>query len=89
MITNFGYSIAIVGIVDFQHSNSDFTTLRVPDPLVHVVPSMKLSDLELLPSPLPDSIVFSLLALVRTIFYITDSKHSWNVHNIRTDARYR
>ena len=37
--TNFGYSIAIVGIVVFQHSNSDFIKLRVPDPLVHVVPS--------------------------------------------------
>ena len=32
---------------------------------------MKLSDLEHLPSLLPDAIVFSLLAFVRAIFYTT------------------
>ena len=42
---------------------------------------MKLSDLELLPSPLQDAIVFSLLALVRAIFYTTLTA---NVHG--TDA---
>ena len=42
---------------------------------------MKLSDLELLPSPLPDAIVFSLLALVRAIFYTTLTA---NIHE--TDA---
>ena len=42
---------------------------------------MKLSDLKLLPSPLPDVIVFSLFALVRAIFYITLTA---NVH--ATDA---
>ena len=42
---------------------------------------MKLSDLELLPSPLPDAIVSSLLALVRAIFYIILTA---NVHG--TDA---
>ena len=42
---------------------------------------MKLSDLELLLSPLPDAIVFSLLALVRAIFYTTLTA---NIHG--TDA---
>ena len=42
---------------------------------------MKLSDLELLLSPLPDAIVFSLLAVVRAIFYTTLTP---NVHG--TDA---
>ena len=42
---------------------------------------MKLSDLELLPSPLPDAIAFSLLALVRAIFHTTLTA---NIHG--TDA---
>ena len=40
---------------------------------------MKFSDLELLPSLLQDAIVFSLLALVRAIFYTTQTA---NVHGM-------
>ena len=78
-ITNFGYSIAIVGIVVFQHSNSDFTKLRVPDPLVHMVPSNE--TFRSRASTVSTAIVFLLLALVRTIFYTTLTA---NVHG--TDA---
>ena len=34
-----------MGIVVFQHSNSDIAKLRVPDPLVHVVPLVEKNSL--------------------------------------------
>ena len=89
-ITNFGYSIAIVGIVVFQHSNSDFTKLRVPDSLVHVVPSNEtFRSRASTVSTARCHCVFTACACESHLLYHSDSKHSWNGRNIRTDARYQ
>ena len=87
-ITNFGYSIAIVGIVVFQHS--DFTKLRVPDPLVHVVPSNETFRSRASPvSTARCHCVFTACTCEGHLLYHSDSKCSWNGRNIRTDARYQ
>ena len=80
-IRNFGYSIAIVGIVIFQHSNSDFTKLRVPDTLVHVVPSNETFQSQASTFSTARCHCVFIVALVRAIFYTTLTA---NVHG--TDA---
>ena len=89
-VTNFGYSIAIMGIVIFQHSNSYCNKFRVPDPLVHVVPlNETFRSRASTVSTARCHCVFTVCTCEGHLLYHSDSKRSWNGRNIRTDARYR
>ena len=82
---NFGYSMAIVGIVVFQHSNK----LRVPDPLVHVVPSNEtFRSRASTVYTAKCHCLFAACTCDNNLLYHSDSKCLRNGCNIRTDVRY-
>ncbi len=51
-----GHSVTVMGIAFFPHSNRNFAHERVPDTLVHVVPSNVVSTRSDLASPPPEAI---------------------------------